>query len=252
MATDSAGCGDNAVAAGLSCVRRKLSECSLKRRGGGTEPRLVAVSKTKPVDIILTAYHNGQRHFGENYVQELVEKSNHPLLSELGDIHWHFIGHLQRNKCNNVAAVPHLWGVETVDSVCLATALDTSWGRRGESGRKLKTFIQVNTSGEPSKHGCDRTQSCKLARFITENCKHLELAGLMTIGRKGHDYSTGANPDFEELIETRREVGKLLGVAEDGLELSMGMSADFEHAAMAGSTNVRVGSMIFGKREQEK
>lgn len=213
-----------------------------------TEPRLVAVTKTKPVEMILAAYHQGQRHFGENYVQELVEKSHHPQLIGLEDICWHFIGHLQRNKCNNLMSCPHLWAVETVDSERLASALDASRGKRC-SGERLRVFVQVNTSAEASKHGSGSDVAISVVRHVIERCPSLQFLGLMTIGKMGHDYSTAPNPDFECLVETRRSLCRDLGLEEEGVELSMGMSSDFEHAISAGSTNIRVGSVIFGSRQ---
>ena len=213
-------------------------------------PRLVAVSKTKLAEALLEAYHNGQRHFGENYVQELVEKSNHPLLIGLEDLHWHFIGHLQRNKCNQLTSVPHLWCVETVDSERLASSLDSSWAKR-EKKQKLKVFIQINTSSEDSKHGCPPEKASEIVRHVLEKCQNLEFRGLMTIGKIGHDYSSGDNPDFVHLVETRERVCKDVGLKVEQVELSMGMSSDFEHAILAGSTNIRVGSTIFGARTKQ-
>lgn len=237
------------VAEGLASVKRRMASACVKY--SKTEPRLVAVTKTKPIEMILRAYQQGQRHFGENYVQELVEKSQHPSLAKLEDICWHFIGHLQRNKCNNLVSCPHLWAVETVDSERLANTLDTSWGRK-LTGEKLKVFVQVNTSGEASKHGGVSDEAVSVARHILKQCTNLQLLGLMTIGRIGHDYSAGLNPDFECLVGTRSKICQELSLDVEEVELSMGMSSDFEQAIGAGSTTVRVGSVIFGAREASK
>lgn len=220
--------------------------------GKQPEPRLVAVSKTKPAEVVRLAYDIGQRHFGENYVQELVEKANDPALATAPDIRWHFIGHLQRNKCNNLVSAPGLWMVETVDSDRLATALDVSW-RKKEPEKRLKILIQVNTSGEEAKSGTQPHEVPQLVEHVRSKCPGLELSGLMTIGHVGHDYTTGPNPDFEVLVETREDLctttGTGLGLMKsDSIELSMGMSADYHEAITAGSTNVRVGSVIFGAR----
>lgn len=116
------------------------------------EPRLVAVSKTKPVNLIIEAYEEGQRHFGENYVQELEEKANNAeILEKCKDIRWHFIGHLQKNKVNKVFSLPNIYLVETVDSQKLATVLNNNWPKFGPPNSKLKILIQVNTSGEEGK-----------------------------------------------------------------------------------------------------
>ena len=234
----------------LQSVRERATEAHKKSIiPGHPFPRLVAVSKTKPADLVLEAYHGGQRHFGENYVQELVEKANHPLLVGLEDICWHFIGHLQRNKCNNLTSVPHLWCVETVDSERLASSLDASWKKRGGASKeKLKVFVQVNTSSEDSKHGSPPAKASEIVRHVLEKCENLEFRGIMTIGKIGHDYRSGVNPDFVCLVETREKVCKEVGLRADQVELSMGMSADFEQAILNGSTNIRVGSTIFGVR----
>lgn len=237
------------ISGALQSVRERATEAHKKSTiAGHPFPRLVAVSKTKLAELVLEAYHSGQRHFGENYVQELVEKSNHALLVGLEDIRWHFIGHLQRNKCNNLTAVPHLWCVETVDSERLASSLDTSWKKRGVSTEKLKVFVQVNTSSEDSKYGCPPARTSEVVRHILEKYESVEFHGIMTIGKIGHDYSLGANPDFVCLVETRERVCREVGLRADQVELSMGMSADFEQAILSGSTNIRVGSTIFGAR----
>lgn len=114
------------------------------------QPRLVAVSKLKPAELLVAAYEAGQRNFGENYVNELVDKANNAdILEKCKDIRWHFIGHLQRNKINKVLAVPNLYIVETIDSEKLATAVDNAWTklRKGNDDR-LNVMVQVNTSRE--------------------------------------------------------------------------------------------------------
>ncbi|KAJ2340742.1 hypothetical protein GGF43_006337, partial [Coemansia sp. RSA 2618] len=99
--------------------------------------RLVAVSKYKPGSDILAAYEDGQRHFGENYVQELCEKA----AALPTDIQWHFIGRLQSNKCKALAAIPNLWAVETIDSAAKARKLSDAWIGAGNTGR-LNVFVQ--------------------------------------------------------------------------------------------------------------
>lgn len=109
----------------------------------------MAVTKTKPVELIIQAYEAGQRHFGENYVQELEEKSHHPLILEkCKDIKWHFIGHLQTNKINKVLSTPNLYMIETVHSEKLASNLNKNWPKFGPPESKLNVMVQVNTSGE--------------------------------------------------------------------------------------------------------
>lgn len=112
-------------------------------------PLLVAASKLKPPEIIVEAYEAGQRHFGENYVQEIEEKANNPLILEkCKEIKWHFIGHLQSNKINKVLAIPNLYLIETVHKEKLAEQLNNHWPKFSSDGKKLNVMVQVNTSGE--------------------------------------------------------------------------------------------------------
>lgn len=188
--------------------------------------QLVAVSKTKPIEAILEAYEEGQRHFGENYVQELQDKANDKvILDKCKDIKWHFIGHLQSNKVNRVVKLPNLYMIETIDNKKMAEAVNSSWekNRLNESG-KLKVLIQVNTSGEENKSGVDPQEVPALFEHMRENCKALETVGLMTIGEFGYDYSKGPNPDFVSLLECAKTING------ENLELSFGMSDDFEKA----------------------
>lgn len=215
-----------------------------QRSGRSTLPRLVAVSKTKPVSAIQEAYDAGHRDFGENYVQEMVEKA--PQLPP--DIRWRFIGHLQSNKAKAlIHGVPSLAAIETVDSEKLASKLNAAVESLENTRLPLAVFVQVNTSGEESKHGVQPGQECvSLSRFIHDSCPHLQLAGLMTIGMP--DYSSRPE-NFSCLDACRAEVADALQLDKESLELSMGMSGDFENAIEMGSTNIRVGSTIFGARQ---
>ena len=202
---------------------------------------LVAVSKTKPVILLEAAYECGQRIFGENYAQELLEKA--PQMP--GDIRWHFIGHLQSNKAKKlVSAVPNLAVVETVDSLKLAKKLDAGVVDSGVEGRVLDVYLQINTSGESSKSGLawPGEEPLKLAAAVAAECPSLRVAGVMTIGAPG-DLTC-----FDQLVACRVTVAEQLGVPSRSLALSMGMSGDFEPAIARGATSVRVGSSIFGAR----
>lgn len=202
-------------------------------RGRGV--RLVAVSKTKSCSQIMDAYHAGHRHFGENYIAELVEKA-----AELPrDIQWHMIGHLQSNKIKKLLEVPNLYILETLDSVDLADKLQR---RLALASRTLNVMIQVNTSGETSKSGTDPSLVLSIVEHLRQSCPLLALRGFMTIGESGSDQ------DFTNLRQVRAEVASALSVPENDFELSMGMSGDYESAIEHGSTNVRVGSSIFGGR----
>lgn len=235
----------------LEFVRAKMIAASLKRAEEAVAyktPRLVAVSKTKPVIDVIEAYHAGQRHFGENYIQELAEKSaDSKILEKCPEICWHFIGHLQRNKVNKLLSVQNLYMIETVDSLKLASALNTSWIKL-EKTEKLKIMVQVNTSGEENKNGVPPSEATNLTKQIMNDCPGLEVCGLMTIGAYDYDVTLGPNPDFLKLVECHKEICHILDILPGSLELSMGMSSDYEHAIELGSTNVRIGSTIFGPR----
>ncbi|KAB7499163.1 Proline synthase co-transcribed bacterial-like protein [Armadillidium nasatum] len=247
--------GDANIAKALKSVLERISVASKNRSEDLAavcpEPRLVAVTKTKPKEMIIEAYKAGQIHFGENYVQELVEKgTNEQLQKECPNIKWHMIGHLQTNKINKVLSVPNLHVIETVDSKKLADAVDKFWGNK--KGHKLKVFIQVNTSNEENKSGVQPNEASDLVGHVISSCPNLEFVGLMTIGAFDHDLSKGPNPDFQVLLRCREEVCKEHSLTLADVELSMGMSNDFEHAIEVGSTNVRVGSTIFGARSYNK
>ncbi|XP_075063582.1 pyridoxal phosphate homeostasis protein isoform X2 [Mixophyes fleayi] len=202
--------------------------------------------------MVIEAYSHGQRYFGENYVQELVEKaSDTKILSTCPEIKWHFIGHLQKNHINKIVAVPNLHILETLDSVKLAEKVNASWQKKG-SVEKLKIMVQVNSSSEENKHGLSPSDTVGLVKHIKEKCLGLEFVGLMTIGSFGYDIAQGPNPDFQLLLKQREEVCESLGLPLDAVELSMGMSSDFEHAIEVGATSVRVGSTIFGERDYSK
>uniref|UniRef100_A0A1B6HFI3 Pyridoxal phosphate homeostasis protein n=1 Tax=Homalodisca liturata TaxID=320908 RepID=A0A1B6HFI3_9HEMI len=244
------------VESGLKDINKKIFLAAENRSKHlpNIKPRLVAVSKTKPKELIFAAYDYGQRHFGENYIQELVEKSNDPeVLEKCKDIKWHFIGNLQSNKIKKIVAVPGIFVVETVDTEKLATMLDNAWSKQEKPNKeKLNVMVQINTSGEEAKNGAEPAKAVPLSKHVVENCPNLQLMGLMTIGRFDHDLTKGPNPDFQVLLQCREDVCKALNKRPEDLELSMGMSNDFEHAIEVGSTNVRVGTSIFGAREYKK
>lgn len=209
-------------------------------------PQLVAVSKYKPAEDIEILYNLGQRHFGENYVQELQEKA--AKLPK--DIQWHFIGALQSNKAKIAREIPNLVYVETLDSISKATKLNNQ-RQQLESAEKLKVYLQINTSNEAQKAGVpanEEQQVMELAAHVHEQCPALVLQGLMTIGSFEQSHAEGEheNSEFATLAKLRDSVAEKLKIEELGL--SMGMSADYAQAIKQGSTNVRVGSNIFGGR----
>ncbi|KAJ6401976.1 PYRIDOXAL PHOSPHATE HOMEOSTASIS PROTEIN [Salix viminalis] len=235
---------DKVAAAALRSVFQRVSQAADKAGRGSQQIRVVAVSKTKPISLIKQLYDVGHRCFGENYAQEFIEKA--PQLPE--DIEWHFIGNLQSNKVKPLlASVPNLDMVESVDDEKIANHLDRAVGNLGR--KPLKVLVQVNTSGEESKSGVEPSGCVELAKHVSQNCTNLQFCGLMTIGML--DY-TSTPENFKALANCRSEVCKTLGIPEEHCELSMGMSNDFEQAIEMGSTNVRIGSTIFGPREYPK
>lgn len=234
--------------------------------------RLVCVSKLHPPSSLAEAAGAGARHFGENYVAEAVAKA----ASMPADARLHFIGTLQSNKARALVAGcgSRLWAVESVDSPRLAGLLQRAAAELRPpppAAPPLRVYLQVNTSDEEQKGGVAAGvgAAAELARYVIDTCPALRLQGLMTIGAPGE----AARACFERLAQERDCVIGALDAAgvdrarygparlpgdegdEGGsvslasaLELSMGMSGDFELAIECGSNNVRVGSSIFGLR----
>ena len=204
--------------------------------------RLVAVSKTKPADAVEEAVACGHYEFGENYVQELVDKAGQ--VSQLA--RWHFVGPLQSNKARQVLSVKNLSMLETVDREKIATKVDSIIGEEGHPFAPLPVMVQVNTSGEKSKSGVQPgNEAIELAQLVHSECPNLQLAGLMTIGSPDE---SEAESCFQSLKESRDNAAKVLGLPEGSLELSMGMSNDWAKAIPLGATSIRIGSAIFGAR----
>ncbi|MCL4159663.1 UNVERIFIED_CONTAM: hypothetical protein GTU68_027644 [Idotea baltica] len=194
--------------------------------------QLLAVSKRHPSDKIKEAYEAGQRAFGENYVQELLDKKSQ--LHEL-DIEWHFIGPLQSNKTKKIAEAAN-W-VHAVDRLKIAQRLSE---QRSETLAPLSICLQVNVSEESSKSGLKPSEVVELALQIVK-LPHLRLRGLMAI--------PAPEDDFEK---QRKEVQQTFKSNDIDIELdtlSMGMSNDMEAAIAEGATIVRIGTAIFGQRE---
>jgi PLP dependent protein len=222
------------IAEGLAKVRDRIRRAAEAASRDPATVRLVAVSKTKPASAIREAYAAGQRDFGENYAQELVEKSAE--LSDLADLRWHFIGHLQSNKARVVAPIAHL--VHTVDSASLANEI----AKRAAKAERdsLDVLIEVNVGGEAQKHGATPGALSEIFTAI-DAAKPLRLRGLMTM--PPHDLE-GARRAFEALASLQATHGGKAKLPE----LSMGMSDDLEVAVACGATLVRVGTAIFGAR----
>lgn len=205
---------------------------------------LVAVSKTKPVADIEELYQLGQRDFGENYVQELLEKQ--PLLPK--NIRWHFIGHLQTNKVKQITSFIHL--IQSVDSLKLLAEINK---QAKNSDRVIDCLLQVHIAREETKFGFEEPSLEELfsrweqSSFISDPFPHIRIAGFMgmaTFTRNLQQVKNEFNA-LKELFEKfkLRKAGASMNI------LSMGMSDDYKVALEQGSNMVRIGSLLFGKRE---
>jgi pyridoxal phosphate enzyme (YggS family) len=223
------------VAENLQAVRRRIAQAAAAAGRPGAAVALVAVSKTQPPERVREAHAAGQRAFGENYVQEAVEKME--ALAGL-DLEWHLIGPLQSNKTRLAAARFH-W-VQTVQSERIARRLSA---QRPPHLGALNVLIQVNVSGEASKSGAAPQDVAVLASAVAR-LPNLRLRGLMAIPEPGADPAR-LRAQFRGLRELFERLGRE-GLALD--TLSMGMSDDLEMAVAEGATMVRVGSAIFGAR----
>ncbi|SIT18952.1 hypothetical protein SAMN05421786_10821 [Chryseobacterium ureilyticum] len=198
--------------------------------------QLVAVSKTHPVASIQEVYDLGQRVFGENKVQELMEKS--PLLPD--DIQWHLIGHLQTNKVKYIA--PFIDTIQSVDSGKLLAEINKE---ADKNNRRIKVLLQVKIAAEDTKFGLEITEAKDLfEQYINGNFPHIEITGLM-----------GMATFTDDEQQVRKEFLTLKGLFDELNQLktlktlSMGMSDDFPVAIECGANSVRVGSAIFGRRD---
>lgn len=199
--------------------------------------QLLAVSKTHPSEALREMYATGQREFGENYLQEALEKIE--TLVDL-EIEWHFIGHVQRNKTKHLAE-KFAW-VHGVDRLIIAERLST---QRLDSQPPLNICLQVNIDGQDSKDGCQPEEVAELVQRISQ-LPHLRLRGIMVIPAPNN---VAALLEAQKLFEA---VKALHAHPEDWDTLSMGMSGDLEEAIAAGSTMVRIGTALFGARDYSK
>lgn len=196
--------------------------------------KLIAVSKTHSFQKIQELYEEGQRDFGENYVQELIEKAQLAQAAGLTEIRWHFIGHLQTNKVK--ALLPWVHTIHAVNSLRLAQEIE----KRADKQQIIPVFIEVNIDHEGTKSGVSPEDTPKLAAEMVD-LEHVILQGLMCIPEPGQ--ANGSEPAFERTAALE----KALRPATLGF-LSMGMTSDFKAAIRAGATHIRVGSAIFGDR----
>jgi pyridoxal phosphate enzyme (YggS family) len=220
------------IAENLQAVRARIGRAAQAARRDGAAVTLLAVSKTHPVTRIAAARDAGQQAFGENYVQEAIEK-----MTTLPGLEWHLIGPLQSNK-TRLAAERFQW-VQSVDREKIARRLSD---QRPAELPALNVLIQVNASGEPSKSGIEFNQVEALASVVA-SLPRLRLRGLMAIPEPG-----APRAHYQEVYRAYEK----LKAAFDVDTLSMGMSDDLEAAIAEGATMVRVGTAIFGQRRKEQ
>ncbi|MDE2434346.1 MAG: YggS family pyridoxal phosphate-dependent enzyme [Burkholderiales bacterium] len=225
------------IANNLQLVRNRISQACLKVHRPESSVTLLAVSKTFPAENVREAFNAGQKLFGENYVQEALEKI--AALSDIRDrIEWHLIGPLQSNKTRPVAEAFD-W-VHTVDRLKVAERLSE---QRPPHLPPLQVCVQVNTSGEDSKSGCDPDASLALAQAVAQ-LPRLTLRGIMALPAPSPDPAV----QHAALQQVRRLFEQWQAAGLDVDTVSMGMSNDLEAAVEEGATLVRIGTAIFGQR----
>ena len=191
---------------------------------------LIAVSKTKPIADLQALYDLGQRDFGENYVQELVDKE--AVLPK--DIHWHFIGHLQSNKVKSIA--PFVYLIHGVDSINLLKEIDK---QAAKNNRVIDCLLQIHIAKEETKFGMDSTELNEVMSD-TSLYKNIRLTGLMGMA---------SNTAEKDIVSTEfKELHQSFLAFPQFTTLSMGMSGDYKIAEAEGSNMVRIGSLLFGER----
>jgi pyridoxal phosphate enzyme (YggS family) len=223
------------LAANLETIRQRIKVACDRSDREPNSITLLAVGKTHPPETISAAAGHGLIFFGENKVQEA--KAKIPLCS--GKLRWHFIGHLQSNKCRD--AVQLFQMIESVDSLSLAREINK---RADESAKTMPVLLEVNLAGEVSKFGYKREQllaELKEINFLTR----IEIHGLMTVPPWSPD-AENSRPHFRRLRELKLECERILGAPLP--HLSMGMSGDFEVAIEEGATIIRIGTALFGPR----
>ncbi len=224
--------GDN-----LQNIRESVERCCVRSGRSVSSIKLVAVSKTHTVDSIREAYQAGQRCFGESRLQEALQKI--PALP--GDIEWHFIGPLQSNKVKPVIRQFSL--IHSVDSLELARTIDR---RAGQMGKTQDVLLEINIGQESSKHGFDLNDLPDVLKAILA-LSHLHVRGVMTIPPYSDEPETG-RIYYRALRIESRSAWNAFGLDLTHLDLSMGMSHDYEIAIEEGATMIRIGTSIFGSR----
>jgi PLP dependent protein len=230
------------IAANIASVRTSIAAAAQRAGRSSDDVILVAVSKTKPLEFVKIAYNLGMRDFGENRVQEALEKQ---AAFDASDLRWHMIGHVQTNKANKVAG--HFSYIHSVDALHVAQALQRSLEKQqvDDGAARQAIFLQINISGEASKEGMSPEETVGVARQIMA-LSRLDVRGLMTVAPLVDD-AEQVRPVFRALRHLRDRLRQELP-AGNWEHLSMGMTDDYPVAIEEGATIVRVGRAIFGER----
>jgi pyridoxal phosphate enzyme (YggS family) len=231
----------NNIATQLLNAQNNIKNVAQKYNRSASAVTLMAVSKTKPVEDVVAAYNAGQRIFGENYAQELFDK--HQELSHLADIQWHYIGPIQSNK-TKIICQSASW-IDSVDRLKIANRIDT---HAKELNKNINLLLQVNISNSPQKSGISLEQVNELAESINL-LEHVTLRGLMAIPDNYDADENGNRPqlnhEFNQMLACYSDLQQQYPSVDT---LSLGMSGDLDVAIECGSTMVRLGTAIFGKR----
>lgn len=225
----------------LDKVKRRMEEACAQSSRAAEDVKLIAVSKTKPISALQEAYSCGCRDFGENKVQELVEK--YEALPK--DIRWHMIGHLQRNKVKYI--VDKVFLIHSVDSLRLAQEIEKEAAKLEKT---VNILIEVNVAGEESKFGVTPEEAPAMVKEIAK-MPHIRVEGLMTIA----PYVVTPEENRRFFAQLRKIYVDIIHKNIDNVfmeELSMGMTGDYEVAITEGATYIRVGTGIFGERDYIK
>ena len=235
------------IAENLGDVRDRIAGAALRSHRDAGLVTLVAVSKTQPVEAVQAAWEAGQRVFGENRVQEALEK----MAPAPPEAQWHLVGHLQTNKARKVAGKFAM--VHSLDSLELARELDKRQGAwvaaetPGPETSVLDVLVQLNWTGEETKSGIRSMAEMADLMAVVRGCSHLRLRGLMTMPDPAFD-ERATRLHFAHIRELLVTVRNEFGLGKEFDQLSMGMTHDFEWAIEEGATIVRVGTAIFGQR----
>lgn len=225
------------VAQRLRNVRQRIAQAARRRGRDPARIVLVGASKGQPADLLREAWEAGLEDFGENRVQEALEK----MATLPSSVRWHLLGPLQTNKAKR--AVESFTSVHSVDRMRIAEELDRQAGRLG---RSLPCFLEVNIGAEPTKHGFHEEELLEHLPGLA-GLRHLKPEGLMAIPPQVPDPEQ-ARPWFRRLARLRDRVTATRGWERFPGFLSMGMSADYEVAVEEGATHVRIGTALFGPR----